>query len=367
MLPLGETAVATPGRRSGAGPAVDLRTKVEFLLRPENYPERPRQVEAKETHMSWVFLTDALAYKLKKPVRYLFLDYSTIEARRINCEAEIRLNRRLAPDVYLETVPLGIDRSGRLCLGGGRPVDWLVKMRRLGDGGALDRAIRANAVTQTDIHRLGAKLGVFYRHAPRMDISPESYRRRFSDDISFTRRTLLRARYALSAAAVRDVALALRRYLKEHGERLDQRVVEGRIMEGHGDLRPEHVYLGPDPIITDCLEFNLELRTVDPADELAYLVMECEREGAMLVGPWLLRAYREATGDRPPPDLLAFYKCHRAFLRARIAIAHLDEPSVADPEKWRARTWSYLMLAKRYIPLFARPEPLSLDSQEIDD
>lgn len=367
MLPLGEAAVMMPVPRSGPGPAVDLRAKVEFLLRPENYPERPRRVEAKETHMSWVFLTDAHAYKLKKPVRYSFLDYSTLEARRINCEAEIRLNRRLAPDVYLETVPLGMDRSGRLCLGGGRPVDWLVKMRRLGEGGALDHAIRANAVTQTDIHRLGAILGAFYRRAPRMDISPASYRRRIGGDISFTRRTLLRARYALAAAAVDGVALALRRYLKEHGERLDQRVFEGRIVEGHGDLRPEHVYLGANPIVTDCLEFNLELRTIDPADELAYLVMECEREGAMLVGPWLLQAYREATGDRPPADLVAFYKCHRAFLRARIAVAHLDEPAVADPEKWRGRTWSYLMLAERYIPLFARPEPLSLDSQQIDD
>jgi aminoglycoside phosphotransferase family enzyme len=361
--------MAMPVRRPrpSAEPAVDLRTKVAFLLRPENYPERTRRVEAKETHMSWVFLTDSHAYKLKKPVRYPFLDYSTIEARRTNCEAEIRLNRRLAPDVYLETVPLGIDRSGRLCLGGGRPIDWLVKMRRLGADRTLDQKIRRNAVTQADIRRLGARLGAFYRRAPRMDVSPESYRRRFGDDVGLTRRILLRGKYALPAPPVRDIALALRRYLKEHGARLDQRIVEGRVVEGHGDLRPEHVYLGPDPLVADCLEFNLELRTVDPADELAYLVMECEREGAMLVGPWLFQAYGEATGDRPPPDLVAFYKCHRAFLRARIAIAHLDEPDLGQPGKWRERARSYLKLAKRYIPLFARPKPLALGSQQIDD
>ncbi len=363
MLPLGEAAVAMPISRSDAGPAVDLRTKVAFLLRPESYPERPRRVEAKETHMSWVFLTDAYAYKLKKPVRYPFLDFSTIESRRTNCEEEIRLNRRLAPEDYLETVPLGLDASGRLCLGGGHPVDWLVKMRRLGADRVLDQAIRANAVAQSDIRRLGAKLAAFYRRAPRMDLTPEAYRGGVADDIGLTRRTLLRRKYSLPALPVREIAAALRRYLKAHGARLDRRVREERIVEGHGDLRPEHVYLGPDPVVTDCLEFNRALRIVDPADELAYLAMECERDGAMLIGPWLFQAYSEASGDRPPRDLIAFYKCHRAFLRARITIAHLDEPDIREPDKWRDRTRSYLKLAQGYIPLFARPEPLSFGSQ----
>ncbi len=349
----GRMTAVSPMPPATAESDIDLRAKVDFLCRPESYPERPVRVDAKETHMSWVFLTDRHAYKLKKPVRHSFLDFSTIELRRTDCEEEVRLNCRLAPDVYLGVVPLGLDRSGRLCLGGQRPVDWLVKMRRLPAACALDYAIHTNAVAEADIRRLAARLAEFYRRAPRIDVTAEHYRAELEDDVGLTERTLSRPHYSLPVPMIRPIATTLRNYLSQHKDALDQRVGERQIVEGHGDLRPEHIYLEADPVVIDCLEFNFAFRIIDPADELAYLAMECEREGAPSIGVWLFEAYGAARGDRPGADLIAFYKCRRAFLRARIAIAHLDESHIREPGKWHERTASYLKLARSYLRLLA--------------
>jgi aminoglycoside phosphotransferase family enzyme len=354
-LPTADDVSATSAPDVGVAPTAlepDLATKVGFLGCPSSYPEPTRQVEARETHMSWVFLTDRHAYKLKKPVRYPFLDFSTIELRRRNCEEEVRLNRRLAPDVYIGVVALALDREGRLSLGAGKPVDWLVKMRRLPAEKTLDYQIKANSVSREDIGALAHRLAAFYRNAAKAEIDAAEYRERFRADIATNEAALHRPGYMLPAPLVEAIAAAQRRYLVAHGERLDRRVHEGRIVEGHGDLRPEHVYLGADPLVTDCLEFNPQLRIIDPADELAYLAIECERDGAPEIGALLLAAYAEASGDSPPSDLVAFYKSYRALLRAKIAISHLDERDPRDSEKWRTRTHGYLGLAQAYLRFF---------------
>jgi aminoglycoside phosphotransferase family enzyme len=116
----------------------------------------------------------------------------------------------------------------------------------------------------------------------------------------------------------------------------------GRIVDGHGDLRPEHIWLDGAPAIIDCVEFDPALRVVDPADELAFLALECERLGAAAVGGWFLDTYTTVTGDRPPPILLAFYRVYRAMRRAVIAARHLDDPSVADPARFLARARRFL-------------------------
>ena len=118
-------------------------------------------------------------------------------------------------------------------------------------------------------------------------------------------------------------------------------------MEGHGDLRPEHICLGPVPQIIDCLEFRADLRFLDPVDELAFLTMECERMGGRGIGRILFRRYRLRTGDSPPPVLINFYKAIGALIRARIAILHLQESPVRDPAKWPKRAAEYLRIATR--------------------
>jgi uncharacterized protein len=329
---------------------IELREKVAHLARPESYPGPPAAVEVVQTHMSCVFLTDRHAWKLKKPVRHEFLDFSTLEARRIDCEEEVRLNRRLAHDVYLGVVPLNRAPDGRLALGGaGDPVDWLVKMRRLPRHLMLDQALRENRVRREDVRSFTARLCDFYRRTESVAVAADEYRARFRDGICSARDELADARYGLPRALVVSTAAGLLDTLDARRELFDERVSARRIVEGHGDLRPEHVFLGPDPQFIDCLEFKREWRILDPADELSYLAMECEWAGAPWIGDTVLATYRECSGDAPPALLTRFYKSYRALVRAKLCAWHLaDHPDPADQGKWSARAERYLELTGRY-------------------
>lgn len=336
-----------------AARSIDLASKVAFLSRPESYPERPSGVEVVQTHMSFVFLTDHHAYKLKKPVRYEFLDFSTLEARRIDCLEEIRLNRRLARNVYLDVVALTQGPQGRLHLGGdGEALEHLVRMRRLPREQMFDHALRSGRAGETDVRRIVRVLTEFYARAEPARMSAAQYRRRFEHDIDDLRRELASPDYGLDRSLRDSVTNGQIAFLGHHGELLDRRATDQRIVEGHGDLRPEHICLGPEPCVIDCLEFNREWRLVDPADEVAYLAMECEYIGAPWVGEVAFDEYRERARDHPPAELTRFYKSCRASLRAKLSAWHLrDHPDPTDRRKWTERARVYLELAGRY----ARP------------
>ncbi len=336
------TLPGTPGRAT-------LDAKLAFLGRPDAYPETTSRVEAVETHMSWVFLTDSHAYKLKKPVRYAYLDFSTIEARRLDCEEEVRLNRRLALDVYLGVLPLVRDEAGQLHLGGGgETVDWLVQMRRLPADRMLDHLLRYGAVTEAQIVGLAQRLARFYATAQTEALAPAAYRETLAARIDDNLRELVSPEFGLDRERPERIARLLLGCLQRHADQFDSRVAAGRIVEGHGDLRPEHVCLLAEPVVIDCLEFNREFRILDPADELGYLALECERLHAPQVGRWLLRGYGEASGDAPPEALLHFYQGWRALLRAKLALWHLRDDGRHPPGMWRAAASDYLELAQRH-------------------
>jgi len=320
--------------------------KVAFLGRPRSYAEQPRAVEVIETHMSWVFLTDRHAYKLKKPVRWNSLDFSTPELRRHHCEEELRLNRRLAAGVYLGVIALTVEANGALALGGaGKPVDWLVQMRRLPAARMLDRLIREGHLVLADVRPAALRLACLYAEARPIPLAPSAYRKQLAEGVCSDLQTLRRPEFRLPSDRVRAIADAQLQFLERHAALFDQRAREGRIVEGHGDLRPEHICLTAEPAIIDCLEFSRELRLVDPVDELAFLALECERLGNPSVGRWFFDAYREVTGDDPPDLLARFHRTYRALRRAKIAIWHLEDPEVRDPECWRLRALRYLELA----------------------
>ena len=326
-----------------------LDAKLGFLKRPDAYPEAPSRVESVETHMSWVFLTDTHAYKLKKPVRYAYLDFSTVEARRLDCEQEVRLNRRLAADVYLGVMPLVRDAEGRLRLGGeGEAVDWLVRMRRLPAERMLDHLLRSGSVEQAEICQLARRLARFYATAAADVITPEAYRQGLAERIEDNLHELGSPEFGLDPDQTQRLACLQLSFLQTHAGLFDRRVRQGRIVEGHGDLRPEHVCLLPQPVVIDCLEFKREFRILDPADELGYLALECERLHAPEVGRWLLESYREASGDAPPVALIHFYQSCRAVLRAKLAVWHLRDDGRHPPGKWLATARDYLDLAQRH-------------------
>jgi uncharacterized protein len=333
----------------------ELTAKVEFLLQPASYLEPTRRVDAIETHMSWVFLSDLYAYKLKKPIRLAFLDFSTLERRKHYCEEEVRLNRRLAPAVYIGTVPITIGTFGKMSLGGTGPaVDWLVKMHRLPANRMLDQAIRSGTVATEDIDQLARRLAEFYRAAPPVAMMPVEYRRRFETWVAENFDELRHCEPILPAAAVERVHSIQFGMLRDMPGLFDNRVANRRIVEAHGDLRPEHICLGPDPEVIDCLEFNREFRLLDPVDELVFFALECEMLGAPEIGDRVLDRYRRDTDDDPPISLRNFYKSYRACLRAKIAIWHVREPDGRDAAKWPALAERYLALAEAYAKRLAQ-------------
>ena len=338
------------GVGSGKPAEVALADKVDFLSAIGSYPsERPEVVEARETHMSWVFLTDHFAYKLKKPVRHARVDLRTLEARRRNCLTEMRLNRRLAPDVYLAMKPLTlVAHHGLQLAGDGDVVDWLVMMRRLPDELMLDSALRRGGPERRDLDRIAIRLVRFYGALAPEPITPEERCIWLEEEIRLSRRELARPAFARDKALVDRVAGRLIDFLRARPEALIERHRAGKIVEGHGDLRPEHICLAREPVIIDCLEFSRALRLVDPADELAFLALECAMLGEPEAGVRLQRSYETVAGDRPPEQLLAWYTGYRAFLRARLSGLHSLEPGARPPQAWLAQADRYLAVALDY-------------------
>jgi uncharacterized protein len=320
----------------------DVAEKVRFLSQPEAYGSGVEAVEVRETHMSWVFLSERHVYKLKKPVIYPHLDFSTIDKRRANCEAEVRLNRRLAEGVYLGVVPLRRDARGLNLGGEGENVDWLVHMIRLPETDMLDQRIAAGRISRRDVEKLAHLLADFY--AGLSPVSENAYLDHLAREQPINRAVLELAELGFreTAAPLLD---ALDHAVEDLRPAIEARVAAGLMVEGHGDLRPEHVCLNHAPKIIDCLEFDRRMRIIDPFDEVNYLGLECEIEGAAWIRPLLLDVLAGRLDHGPEAALMAVYGTFRMLLRARLSAAHLLEDNVRKPDKWAPQTFRYLALA----------------------
>lgn len=326
-----------------SAPQATLRETVAWLRTPSSFPDAPSGVEVRETRMSWVFLTDLFAYKLKKPVTTRHFDFSTPALRRAWCEEEVRLNARLAPGIYLGVVPLRRAPDGRLHLEGqGEVVDWLIRMRRLPAQRMLDAAIADGRVRREEIEAVADRLAAFWAAAEPVPLAASDHLARFAEEQAASRGMLGDPRFGLDGAAVEAVLGPVDALLREEPELLTARLDAGRIVEGHGDLRPEHVFLGPPPAVIDCLEFSRRLRLLDPFEELAFLGMECAALGAAWIGPLLVARCAERLGDPVPDRLIAFYAAFRAGMRARQAVAHLLDSVPREPAKWLPQARRYL-------------------------
>ncbi|WP_396604943.1 hypothetical protein ACFLEY_23190 [Bradyrhizobium sp. YCK136] len=323
-----------------------LARKVAFLSQPESYTPAPDRIQARETHMSWVFMNGARVYKLKKPVRFSYLDFSTLARRKTACLAEAGLNRRLAPDVYLGVVPLTESASGYAIGGSGSVADWLVVMRRLNEDETLDAMLRNGNARRADAERLATVLAGFYSHAARFLIAPEAYLASLYEVAVLDWRVLLNRRFDLPCGKISHISAVQRGFLERNARLLVDRVSRRLIVDGHGDLRPEHIWLRPPFPIIDCLEFNSRLRANDALDEIAFLHLECERLDARWFGDAIRRRLARTLHDDPASGVFLFYRLSRAMLRARLSIAHLLDARPRTPEKWPRLARAYLALAE---------------------
>jgi aminoglycoside phosphotransferase family enzyme/predicted kinase len=239
-------------------------------------------------------------------------------------------------------------KNGRLALDGkGTPVDWVVKMRRLPADAALDRRIRSNRMSPQDVDQIARTLSRFFTNLPPITIRPDQYRHRLLDHVRGNRDALL-ANSELDAGMVRRAHEAQLLALQLAGEMFDHRVLDGRIVEGHGDLRPEHIYLAPSPTIIDCIEFNKELRQLDVLDELCFLAMECDLLDSAATGDEVISQYRRVAGDHFPDRLVAFYKSYRACVRAKVSSLRAGQATGAGQVEAQRTAQDYLRLADTY-------------------
>jgi aminoglycoside phosphotransferase family enzyme/predicted kinase len=319
------------------------------LLRPAAYPWRPATVELVETHISWVFLAGDHVVKLKRPIDLGFVDHTTLERRRHSCNEEIRLNRRLTSDVYLGVAPITQETDGLAVNGGGPVVEWATLMRRLPATAMLDALLKDGHVPADLGDRLADRLVPFHaRHAPAFPGTADAL-------AQVTVGVVLENLDELAAFPVAPiesglVSRVMHEYAPEHAALFRDRADAGQVRDGHGDLRCEHICIEPGrPVqIFDCVEFSPELRCVDVASDLAFLLMDLDRLGAATAAARLLARYRGAGFDLPD-GLLRWYWAHRALVRAKVwCLRDPDGLAFAD------RAVAYLHHAARQV-LTVRP------------
>lgn len=299
-------------------------------------------IETIETHFAWVLLTSRLAFKLKKPLCQPPMDYRALSARRWGCEQELRLNRRLAPLVYRSVVPLVITSAGVLRLGGaGRIVDYVVKMHRLPAKQMLDRLL-TTGLTRQRLDRLVQALARFFATADSRPMSGAAYLRRLRAQLALNHSALRRVR-GLDRRQIDRIHIAQRRLLELDAARLATR--GARLVDGHGDLRAEHVQLGRTVQVIDCLEFDRELRRLDPMQDLALLALEIDGLGQAHLARRLLRRYCQYTGETIGAAELWFYVSHNAMTRAKLSGWHIGDPQFPDARPWLRRAESYMRQA----------------------
>jgi aminoglycoside phosphotransferase family enzyme len=327
-----------PGRPASrnANPAALVRE----LLRPEAYPApRPSGVEVRQTHGSWVFLTEDEAWKVKRPVSRDGLEPVDADGRRHLCEEEVRLGRRLAPDVYQGVVPVHRSATGHSFAEDGPVVDFAVRMHRLPDEHSAAVLLSMGRLTFEHVQRLAALLAGFYQRSPALPATAGLLRASIFENYQLT---LPFAGRLVDAALVERLYHWQRERLAGSEEHLLERVARGCIRDGHGDLRLEHVYFSgghaESPLVIDPLESDSRLRCGDVALDLASLVQELEARERPDLSAAFLGRFASASSDYDFYPLLDLYVSYRAWTRARVACRVAADPTTAPAKASRKAT-----------------------------
>jgi hypothetical protein len=328
----------------------ELPELIQALLSPKAYPEPTKKVELRQTQMSYVFLTDDYAYKIKKPVDFGFLDYTTLEKRQHYCQKEIELNRRLCPKAYLGVLPVTSDKR----LGGrGKVEEYAVKMRRLPQEAMLDFLLEQKRVKPEMMTAVAARLAEFHNKAATSQTisafgSTEAITKNAEENFTQTEKYI---GVTLIWRTYQRLKVYTEGFIKNNGSLFQKRIDEGRIRDCHGDLHAAHICFCQDICIYDCIEFNDRFRYGDVASEVAFLAMDLDRYGRPELSQGFVDAYIEKSGDEDLKKLLNFYKCYRAYVRGKIACFQYDDPYLTTGEKEQAlnNARSYFVLADSYI------------------
>ena len=335
---------------------MDVSSLQKALLNPEIYPDRPAVIKFMETHISLLFLTGDHVYKVKKPVDFGFLDFTSLEKRKFFCEQEVKLNRRLSPTLYLGIIRITKEGDRIHLEGKGEPVEYAVKMKQIPEEKLMDKLLEKKQVTPKMIEAVSEKLVQFYFAAETNDLiksfaKPERVKQDTDENFEQTERYI---DVTVPREVYEEVKNKTNEFFRTNGKIFQRRIASDRIRDCHGDLRLEHIFWGDEISIFDCIEFNQRFRYTDVAADIAFLAMDLDYHGREDLSEHLMGAYVGESGDHELMEVLDFYKCYRAYVRGKVESFRLDDPHIPKGEKEEAlkRAQKYFSLAHRYAQRF---------------
>jgi aminoglycoside phosphotransferase family enzyme len=328
---------------------------VEALMKPEAYGEEPGDIELVQTHISFVFLTRNLVYKVKKAVNLGFLDFTTLEKRRFFCERELELNRRLCGDMYLEVVP--INKSDAIKIKGeGETVEYAVKMKRMPQEKMMSKLLEKNKVDDRLVDRIAKIIAEFHSKAETnrrisefgsLAIIETNWKENFAQTEEFVGKTISTEDFKLIREKVED-------FMKRNVSLFEKRMTEGRVRDCHGDIHSGNIFVTDGIYIFDAIEFNERFRYSDVAADVAFLAMDLDFRERTALSNFFVERYAEYSGDQELMKLFPFYKCYRAYVRGKVVSFKLKDPSISSEDKSTAKkeAKAYFTLASTYAKFF---------------
>ncbi len=327
---------------------------VNYMMDKNTYPDKPGSVHLVQTHISWVFICDKYVYKVKKPVDFGFLDFTTLEKRKYYVNEELRLNSRFSPGVYLEVVPIS-DVDGRFMLGNDtNVVEYALKMKRLSEEKMLYRLLENRQATRELMQRIGRHLSEVYSSIESndeamvygsLDTIFTNVKENFDQTLPYVGGPVSKETYDAIKAWSMD-------FMESNTGLFEERLNRGHIKDCHGDLHAQHICVEDQGIVIfDCIEFNKRFRFGDVASDIAFLSMDLDYGGYSQFSRAFVDAYREASADKGLDAVLRFYKVYRAYVRAKVTSFLLDDNNLDRIQRQKAfeRARSYYDLALSYV------------------
>ncbi len=324
---------------------------VEAMLNSQTYPEETGKIELIQTHISFVFLTLNYVYKVKKPVNFGFLDFSTLEKRRLNCEKELELNRRLCPEIYLEVVPINLSKTLKI-KGSGETVEYALKMKRLPQQCIMTQLLHDGKIDKKIIDEIAEIVAKFHSYAQTnaeisefgsQKIIKTNWDENFSQTTKYIKQTIPETDFnfiqaKINAFTTRNKAL------------FESRIANKRIRDCHGDLHSGNIFVTDKICIFDAIEFNDRFRYSDVAADVAFLAMDLDYQKRGDLSNYFIAQYIAYSKDAELKQLLDFYKCYRACVRGKVVSFRLDDLHIIAAEKSAAihEAQGYFQLAAQY-------------------
>lgn len=320
---------------------------IEALKKPKAYNEEAKKIELKQTHISYVFLTKNFGYKIKKAVNFGFLDFSTLEKRHFFCEEELRLNKRLCEDMYLEVVSINKSETIRIC-GEGIPIEYAVKMKRMPEEKIMTKLLEKEKIDNNIIDKIAKIIVEFHKKARNskkisefgsLSMIENNWKENFDQTKEFIGKTITESKYDL----IRDKA---KDFMSKNKVLFAKRVSENRIKECHGDIHSGNIFVADKIYIFDAIEFNERFRYCDVASEIAFLAMDLDFKKRNDLSKFFVEKYLKYSGESDLLKILDFYKCYRAYVRGKVVSFKLNDQQVSKEEKKAA-----IKCAKSYFDL----------------